>query len=293
VSFWGIFGATVIGYFANNVLPMRLGEVARAVYIGEKEGTDKSASLGTIAVERIFDGITAIAVLALTFYLFEFPPELVGKWSAYFKKAGEAFAGVSIIGLGVMILMVRKREWTLRILDRIFSPLPERPRLAIRGLAQSFIDGLKIVGSPVKVGILLLFSAAVWLTNLFPLYCTGMAFGVRGMRFGLTDQLFLLSAGSVAAAIPASPGFVGTFHYITKMAIEIILMVKFDKGGVIATGIKPEMFGEWGLSYALLVHALYILTTTITGAIWLAASGVSFSRLRGEAVAIKGEGTKQ
>ena len=45
------------------------------------------------------------------------------------------------------------------------------------------------------------------------------------------------------------------------------------------------MFGEWGLSFAVLTHALYILTTTITGAIVLSVSGVSFARLRGEAEA--------
>ena len=281
VSFWGMFGATVVGYFANNVLPMRLGEVARAVYIGEKEGTDKSASLGTIAVERIFDGILAMIVLGMTFVLFELPPEVVGQWKMYFRRAGEAFAAVSLIGLLIMMVMVRQRDWTLRVIDRIVSPMPEKFRAVTQRLAFSFIDGLKILSSPLEVFVLLLLSAAVWGTNLFPLYCMGSAFGVKGMQFGFADMLFVLTAGSVAAAIPASPGFVGTFHYATKLAISIILTVKFNNGGFHAVGIKPELFGEWGLSYAIVTHALYILTTTITGAIWVIVSGVSFSKLRG------------
>jgi len=292
VSFWGIMGATIVGYFANNVLPMRLGEVARAVYIGEKEGADKSASLGTIAVERIFDVILALALLALTFILFPFPKELIGEWTVYFKSAGQAFGLISAVGLVAMIVMVKRRDWTLRTLDRVLGPLPERIRSSAGKLAHSFIDGLAILTSPFEVLVLLFMSVMVYLTNLWPIWCVGLAFGVPGMNFTFTEQLFLLAAGAVAAAIPASPGFVGTFHYATKKAVAIILVVKFAQGGIAATGIEPGMFGEWGLSYAVLVHALYIITTTTTGAIILAYSGVSFSRLHGEAAELKTEEVK-
>ncbi len=289
VSFSGMYQATLVGYFANNVLPMRLGEFGRAVYVGEKEGVDKSTALGTIAVERLFDGLSAVGLLGVTFLLFEFPPELVGKWSGYFRQAGMALGGVGVFGLLVMIIMVRRREWSLRTLDKILAFLPGKIREKIGGLAHSFIDGLTILSSPLEVLVLLGFSAVVWLTNLWPVWASGMAFGAEGMQFTFSDQLLLMSAGAVAASIPASPGFVGTFHYATKKAVEIVLMVKFAEGGLAATGIKQSLFGEWGLSYAILMHALYIITTTTLGAIILSWSGVKFGRLQKEAAETKTE----
>lgn len=280
VGFWSMLGATIVGYFANNVLPMRLGEVGRAIYIGEKEGTEKSAALGTIAVERIFDGLSALVILALTFYLYPFPMEKIGEFSGYFKKAGVGLLGVSIFGLGIMIFMVVKRDLTMRAVDYALRPFPEKSQKTLSDLAHSFINGLKILSSPLDVVILVVLSAAVWLTNLLPVFCSGMAFPIAGLHFNLPDTFVVLVAGMVAAAIPASPGFVGTFHYANKLVVTLVLTVKFAAGGIDATGITPDQFGDWALSYAVIVHALYILTTTVTGAIILSASGVSFAKIR-------------
>jgi len=291
VSFGGMYQATLVGYFANNVLPMRLGEVGRAIYVGEKEGVDKSSALGTIAVERLFDGLSAVGLLGITFWLFEFPPELVGTWSGYFRQAGMALGGIGAGGLVIMFIMVRRREWSLRILDKILARFPRKIGATMGGLAHSFIDGLAILSSPFEILVLLALSALVWLTNLWPVWASGMAFGAEGMKFAFSDQLLLMSAGAVAASIPASPGFVGTFHYATKKAVEIILTVKFAGGGISATGIKPDAFGEWGLSYAILMHALYIITTTSLGAVTLALSGVKLGQLRKEASGAETEET--
>jgi len=280
VSFWKMLGATIVGYFANNVLPMRLGELGRALYIGEKEGAEKSAALGTIAVERIFDGLSALVILAFTFWMYPFPKQAVGEFSGYFKKAGEGLLGVSIFGLGLMIFMVVKRDLTMRGVDFFLRPFPERSRQSIGKVALSFINGLTILSSPVEVLVLIVLSGCVWLTNLLPVFCSGMAFKEAGLHFGLLDTFVVLVAGMVAAAIPASPGFVGTFHYITKKVVIMVLTVKFASGGIAATGVAPENFRQLALSYAVIVHALYILTTTITGAIILSASGVSFAKLR-------------
>jgi len=289
VKFRGMLEATLVGYFANNVLPMRLGEVARAVYVGQREGCDKSASLGTIAVERIFDVLMAVVVLAITFVVFPFPEEVLGEWTEYFKIAGQGFVIVSAVGFITMFVMVKKRDWTLKLIDRILSFLPDKGRKTAGRLAHSFIDGLAILSSPLELLVLFVLTAAVWLTNLWPIYVSGLAFAAPGMKFGAEDQLFLLTAGAVAAAIPASPGFVGTFHFVTKKAVEIILIVKFAEGGIAATGIDPALFGEWGLSFAVLIHGLYILTTTTSGAIIFMFSGVSFRSLKNEAQIVKNE----
>ena len=55
-----LYPVVVVGYMANNILPVRLGEVVRAYYVGEREKVSKVAALATIAVERVFDGLTLL-----------------------------------------------------------------------------------------------------------------------------------------------------------------------------------------------------------------------------------------
>src|SRR3972149_956204 len=46
----------IIGYMANNLLPLRTGEFVRAYVLSERHQVSKMSTLGTIAVERVFDG---------------------------------------------------------------------------------------------------------------------------------------------------------------------------------------------------------------------------------------------
>ncbi|MGN6675794.1 MAG: lysylphosphatidylglycerol synthase transmembrane domain-containing protein, partial [Thermomicrobiales bacterium] len=58
-----LFPVVVIGYMANDILPWRLGEFVRAYALREREHVPASASLATIAVERIFDGLAMLCFL--------------------------------------------------------------------------------------------------------------------------------------------------------------------------------------------------------------------------------------
>ena len=60
-----LYPVVVVGYMANNILPVRLGEVVRAYYVGEREKVSKVAALATIAVERVFDGLTLLFFAAV------------------------------------------------------------------------------------------------------------------------------------------------------------------------------------------------------------------------------------
>ena len=275
VGFWGMYGATIFGYFANNILPVRLGEVARAIYIGLKEGVDKSASLGTIAVERIFDVLSALVLLAIVFYSFPFPEEVVGEWGGYFRQAGGGLLVLSAFGLGFLFFMVIQKERALGMVEFFLRLAPEKLRGSMRDLARSFIDGLSILGNPYHVLVIVLLSAVIWLTSLLPVYFSGIAFNKPEFIFSFSDCLLLLVAGAIAAAIPASPGFVGTFHAGQIMAVLVILSAKAGPGMSRAEWI------DWAAAFAIIVHALYLLTTTITGLFILAASGIKFRQISG------------
>src|SRR5687768_2319051 len=64
ISFTKTFEVVVIGYMANNVLPARIGELVRAYVLSRREGVRKTATLATIFVERIFDGLIMVGFAA-------------------------------------------------------------------------------------------------------------------------------------------------------------------------------------------------------------------------------------
>src|SRR5688500_15416562 len=90
-----MFPITTIGYMGNNIYPARAGEVLRAVILKRKEGVSVSASLATIIVERIFDGVVMLA------FVFVNLPELANLTNA------SGFVGniqqVALVGTGVFL----------------------------------------------------------------------------------------------------------------------------------------------------------------------------------------------
>ena len=60
-----LYPVVVVGYMANNLLPLRLGELVRSYYVGEREGISKTASLATILVERVLDALTLLFFIAV------------------------------------------------------------------------------------------------------------------------------------------------------------------------------------------------------------------------------------
>ena len=60
-----LYPVVTIGYMANNILPMRLGELVRSYCLGEREGIYQAAALMTALVERVFDALTHLLFIAL------------------------------------------------------------------------------------------------------------------------------------------------------------------------------------------------------------------------------------
>ena len=81
VGFPNLFAGILIGFMANNVLPVRMGEFVRAYIIGRSEQIRKSASFGTVVVERLFDGFTVLGLLVVVLTFLHLPPG-----NATFKK---------------------------------------------------------------------------------------------------------------------------------------------------------------------------------------------------------------
>src|SRR5215211_3354560 len=158
-----MFPITTIGYMGNNIYPARAGEVLRAVILRRKEGVSVSASLATIIVERIFDGVVMLAFVFLNL------PELAKLTSA------SGFVGniqqVAVIGTGIflgvlavfLLAAMFPQRTTKLAFWFIFRLVPKRYHERILGLMNKFLDGLASLRSPFNVLMVFFTSVLIWL----------------------------------------------------------------------------------------------------------------------------------
>ncbi len=249
-SFRARFRSTMIGFMANNVLPARIGEFARAYTLARMERVPVVASFGTLVLERIFDGLVLVSSLFLAIALPGFPSlDAIG-----IQDPGAAARVVLLLLLGLMVFLIALVIWPRRavavteaIVHRI---LPESFRRPVIDGLEAFLSGIGSLRNP---GLLLRashWSLWVWFTNAL-----GFWFGFRafGIDVPFTAALFLQSLIALAVALPAGPGFFGPWEAAARLGLHDIYGVGLDKAIGFAIGFHMGGFLAvtlWGLYYA-------------------------------------------
>ena len=224
----------LIGYAANSVLPLRAGEMARAQLVHERHGTDRALALGTIAIERVLDGLVLALFLAGALIVNGGTPTL--RLLAAAACAVFIVLAVSLVVLGPPL---RKNEsWLLRML----AYTPARPRAAIRGL----LDGLTMVRGPRAWSAILAVSAASWVVEMMVYWLVGV-----GMGLPLDPVLYVgtCAVGNFAGAAPWTSGGIGPFDLAVRETA-----VAFGAATVGAT------------AYVIILHALLLIPVAAVGA---------------------------
>jgi len=252
-----MFPITTIGYMGNNIYPARAGEVLRAVILKRKEGVPVSASLATIIVERIFDGVVMLA------FVFVNLPELA-------KLTGASgFVGniqqVAVIGTGaflgalaVFLLAAMFPQVTIKIgtwfIERF---LPQRLREKVSGIMHKFLDGLASLRSPFNVLMVFLTSVIIWLLETGKYWFVMHAFAFNVSFFAL---MLMNGIVNLATTIPSAPGYVGTFD-----APGIAVLTAYGVDQATAAG------------YTLTLHVALWLPITLLGMYYMAREGLKWS----------------
>ncbi len=252
-----MFPITTIGYMGNNVYPARAGEVLRAIILKRKEGVPVSASLVTIIVERIFDGVVMLA------FVFVNLPELA-------RLTGESgFVGniqqVALVGtavflgaLGVFLLAAMFPHMTARVgLWGIARFVPQRLQSKLIGLMGKFLDGLASLRSPFNVLMVFFTSVIIWLLETGKYWFVMHAFDFSVSFFAL---MLMNGIVNLATTIPSAPGYIGTFD-----APGIAVLLAYDVNQATAAG------------YTLVLHVALWLPITLLGAYYLAREGIKWS----------------
>ena len=89
--------ALLVGYFFNNILPMRAGEAARVISLHARTKTPRAETVGTVVSERVFD---LLALLAILFAAYPWLPEL--SW----LRAAAVFAFVVVAAFAVLVFVL-------------------------------------------------------------------------------------------------------------------------------------------------------------------------------------------
>ena len=253
-----LFPITAIGYMGNNIYPARAGEVLRAVVLKKFEGVAISASLATIVVERVFDGVVMLGFVFLNL------PELarltvtsgfIGNIQTLALWGAGVFLGV--LALFILTAMFPERAiWFVKWLSRYV--IPGRFRDQVIGLAESFLGGLAALRSPRDVLMIFLTSIVIWLLETGKYWFVMQAFPFEVNFFTL---MLMNGIVNLATTIPSAPGYVGTFD---APGIAVLQAYGVDKA--IAAG------------YTLVLHIALWVPITVLGAYYMARAGIKWDK---------------
>ena len=252
-----MFPITTIGYMGNNIYPARAGEVLRAVILKRREGVPVSASLATVIVERIFDGVVMLA------FVFVNLPELakltgksgfVGNIQQVAVIGSAVFVGALIIFLAAAMFPQVTARAGLRMIERI---TPQRLHVRIIGFLNRFLDGLASLRSPFSVLMVFFTSVLIWLLETGKYWLVMHAFDFSVSFFGL---MLMNGIVNLATTIPSAPGYIGTFD-----APGIAVLSAYGVDQATAAG------------YTLTLHVALWLPITLLGAYYLTREGIKWS----------------
>jgi glycosyltransferase 2 family protein len=239
-SLFELFGVLMVGFATNNLLPARLGEVARAYLMRERTGMRKTFVLASIFLERLFDGLALVAVIMVLSTLVRLPG-----WGREVEVAAMAlFVGAAG---GVAILLYR-HELAARIIGLAARPLPRRFASFATSAFGSFLHGLSSMRRPNVVVSTSILSIVVWTIEWAAYYSVASAFDLGLSSVDLAAACaFLLVVVNLGIMLPAAPGYVGTFQFFAVSSLGV-------------WGIPKEP----ALAVAIVAHLTqYILVTAI------------------------------
>ncbi len=253
-----LFRATSVGFMVMNLLPFRIGELARPWLLSRETEIRGTAALGTVVLERAID-FTALAVIG-SFVIFSHQDSLPG----WVRTGALIFALLSCIPLGLAVLLRRDEGALLRLTDVILRLGPEAIAAPGRDFAAQLSLGLNSLKSG-RDGLRVLFYTFLIWGVLFPIpYALGLlAFGIElplPDLFLATFTTHVLAALAVAA--PSAPGFFGVFHFACRESLALF-------------GIPPAI----AVAYGTALHLGYWIPVTLVGLVCAFRSGTRILEL--------------
>lgn len=241
-----------VGFMANNVLPARLGDVARAYVLARRENITAAASFSSVMLERIFDGVTVVAFLNLVLWID--PPE--ADWIGPF---GLLMAAVFVGAIVVCALVVWNQRTVTALIAKVFFFLPNHLIDKVYGLTDRLSTGLHSLKSLTRTLEVIGLSLVIWTIETSVYVLAAKGFGIEIDFLGMMLVMAVLTLGLTA---PSAPGFVGVFEGLIIKAVGLYGIV-----------------GPEAVAYAVSVHIIHFVPGTLLGLLFSWRSGLKLGEL--------------
>jgi hypothetical protein len=246
-----------IGYLVNTVLPLRIGEVARAYLISRGRSFGGAHALSSVALERVLDVLSVVLLFGLALpYVHPSDEVLV---------AGRVTA---LLGVGGLLAMLIAALWPGlvqragdAVIARVFRSAAGRWSQRLAGV----LAGLSSLREPRRLIPVVGWTAAVWILAVASIYCGARAFL---LAVPVSTAVFVLAALGLGVAVPSSPGQIGVYEGTARYAFML-------------AGVDAAQ----GLAIGVIVHAINLLAVVAFGAIALSREGESLGHLAAETTA--------
>jgi len=236
----------VIGYMANNILPLRAGELVRTYVLSEREKVSRSATLATIVVERVFDGLTMLAFIVFAALFIDI--------NARVRQLVIVAALLFLGGLAIFFFLAFSGAWRVRLLRPIFARLPPAITVRIEALIIEFVAGLGSLRRAGDSGLVALSSVAAWAAEatMYALVAHGF-----GLTLSPADAMLTTGVANLFTLVPSSPGYIGPFEAGTLLVIQQILRLPIETAGAFALVLHAALYFPitvWGMYYWFSQH---------------------------------------
>jgi uncharacterized protein (TIRG00374 family) len=248
ISLHHAFASVMIGYGFNNVVP-RLGEISRAIFLGQYEKISRISILGSIVVERVIDMIMFGLAVLISGLIYTSGLSHTFGWLRLSLIIGIA-AVFSVIFL--LVLLVRNEQQLFRIIRKLFRHSSEQTLQRILAFCSKLIAGFTCFKTFADVAWATLLSVAIMLNYALSTYIGFMMVGMLNISFPMAWVTMSISA--IGVMIP-TPGGIGSYHTITRSILTNLYSYS----------------GNISVTYAFLSHAVGYLGNIIIAIVYIFA----------------------
>lgn len=249
-SYSQVFHIQNIGYMLTQLLPLRLGDVARAILIGNVPPVTIAQGISTMVVERLLDMLFIVVLLPFTLSGLATLPE----WMRSFALVS---GFIAIGGIVVLIIAANQRQRALGIADWLMARLlPFLNRSNWLRRIDEVLIGLNSLTSFRSGSILLALSVLIWIPVALAYYYIMRAVGLEP-TWVLTG--FVMCAAAFSVAVPSTPGQAGPYHFAVISALQLYGQPAAESA-----------------SFAFLYHIANIVVMVVFGILGIVGTGVTF-----------------
>ena len=203
------------GYMWIAVLPFRLGEFARPLFIAQRSKVSVSQALGTVAIERVVDGL---AVCALFFV--GVAGQRLDPAADPLMTAALGVMGVFALALVTLIVFAVRPRFGAAALETMVGWASPQLANKLGGVVNGVSDGLAALPSPGPLVRFCLATAAYWLANAAGMWILAQG---CGLPLGFQQTIAVLAVMNIVLLVPGGPAQLGVFQTGVLLGLHMFL----------------------------------------------------------------------